>query len=103
MKRNGDATPKIIFMWSILFVGTGAIAFLTVLAFPEKKEGIPEPEYQRFAATASEGVAGGAMMACIATAMLPEVSTNTPIPYRYWEHIDDQHYTKLVLTSKPRP
>ena len=75
MKRNGDATSKIIFMWSILFVGTGAIAFLTVLAFPEKKEGIPEPEYQRFAATASEGVAGGAMMACIATAMLPEVST----------------------------
>lgn len=72
MKRNGDATSKIIFMWSILFVGTGAIAFLTVLAFPEKKEGIPEPEYQRFAATASEGVAGGAMMACIATAMLPE-------------------------------
>ena len=29
--------------------------------------------YQRFVATASEGIAGGAMMACIATAMLPEV------------------------------
>ena len=28
MKRNGDATAKIIFMWTILFIGTGAIAFI---------------------------------------------------------------------------
>lgn len=72
MKRNGDSTKKIICMWFVLFVGTGFIAALTVLIFPEKKPGMEDPAYQVFVSVAAEGLAAGSMMACIATAMLPE-------------------------------
>lgn len=80
MYRNGDSITKIICMWNILFLGTGFIAFLTALIFPGKchtegKEGVRVcefPVFVNFLASASEGLAGGSMMACISTAMLPE-------------------------------
>lgn len=86
MYRQGDSLVKILCMWSSLFLGTGLVAFLTALAFPGRCHHVDaglleaEPHAQEcefpgivnFIASASEGLAGGSMMACISTAMLPE-------------------------------
>lgn len=80
MFRGGDSMCKIMCMWSALFLGTGAIAFLTSLIFPghchteeDLEESVCEfPGFVNILASASEGLAGGSMMACISTAMLPE-------------------------------
>jgi len=79
MFRNGDSAAKIMCMWSALFLGTGVIAFLTALIFPgecrtnELGETVCSfPSSVGILAVASEGLAGGSMMACISTAMLPE-------------------------------
>jgi len=80
MFRSGDPVWKILSMWSALFVGTGAVAFLTALIFPghchKGDEHSPKvcefPYTVNIIASASEGLAGGSMMACISTAMLPE-------------------------------
>jgi ZIP family zinc transporter len=78
MYKGGDSLCKIMCMWNVLFVGTGLIAFLTSLVFPghcktkDERTICEFPSHVNFIASASEGLAGGAMMACISTAMLPE-------------------------------
>jgi len=73
MFRSGDPVWKILSMWSALFIGTGAVAFLTALIFPghchKGDENAPKvcefPATVNIIASASEGLAGGSMMACI--------------------------------------
>lgn len=72
MARQGDSACKIICMWSSLFVGTGLIAGFTALCFPSDHHEGDNTKVQDIIGALSEGLAGGSMMACISTAMLPE-------------------------------
>lgn len=69
MVKHGDSSTKIFMMWMSLCIGTGTLAAITAALTPSRHVGSFE---QRVSAAAAEGLAGGSMMACISTAMLPE-------------------------------
>jgi len=76
VKRHNVAGWKIVSMWLLLCVGTGAIACLTAWLLPAgmMEKGAYKPRYfwvGIFGAIV-EGMAGGAMLACISNVMLPD-------------------------------
>ena len=65
-----DPKMQIFMMWFSLCIGTGVLACLTAALTPD---GDAVSSFNvRAVAAAAEGLAGGSMMACISTAMLPE-------------------------------
>lgn len=78
----GISSWKIISMWALLFVFTGIIASLTAFLLPDdmlaKRHAPGGPIYQRkysylrSVGAFIEGIAGGAMLACVANVMLPD-------------------------------
>jgi len=58
----------ILGLWTLLLVLTAGLAGLAALAYPRSGA----PFHWRLAVAAIEGVAGGAMLACIAAVMLPQ-------------------------------
>ncbi|MBN1627069.1 MAG: cyclic nucleotide-binding domain-containing protein [Deltaproteobacteria bacterium] len=67
MKRQGTGFGRIFWMWMSLCVMTGLGALVGALIFPAHPEGT-----MRYAISAIEGIAGGAMLTMIAETMLPE-------------------------------
>jgi len=59
---------KIIGMWIVLMLMTGCLASLACMAYPIGEV----PFWVHIFSAAIEGLAGGAMLACIAAVMLPE-------------------------------
>mmetsp|Transcript_119665 Transcript_119665/g.238345 ORF Transcript_119665/g.238345 Transcript_119665/m.238345 type:complete len:370 (-) Transcript_119665:54-1163(-) len=76
VRRHNVAGWKIVFMWLVLCIGTGAIACFTAWLLPAgmMEKGAYKPKYfwvGIFGAVV-EGIAGGAMLACISNVMLPD-------------------------------
>lgn len=81
LRKVGVASWKILTLWTVLFLGTGALASLTAWLLPDRMLNthtkLPtdyrsEYWYLRLLGSLIEGFAGGAMLACIANVMLPE-------------------------------
>lgn len=64
----GLAKWKIVAMWVVLMLMTGILACLACMAYPVGDV----PFWVHIFSAAVEGLAGGAMLACIAAVMLPE-------------------------------
>lgn len=72
LRDQGVSTAKIMAMWTSVFVMTGVLAFLGSLSLQFFSEG-EQAETVRFSASAGlQGLTGGAMLAMVSTAMLPE-------------------------------
>lgn len=76
MSQGGVSSVKIVSMWGSLCVMVGALAgascFLLTYFFPTYPGGEDLPQTLLFSVAVIEGLTGGAMIACIATVMLPE-------------------------------
>jgi hypothetical protein len=76
MKQGGVSNVKIVSMWTSLCIMVGVLAglacFLIKHFFPTYPHGDNLPQGLLIAVAVIEGITGGAMIACIATVMLPE-------------------------------
>lgn len=76
VKRHDVAGWKIVSMWLLLCIGTGAIACFTAWLLPPgmMEKGTYKPRYfwVGIFGAVIEGMAGGAMLACISNVMLPD-------------------------------
>lgn len=76
MRQGGVSSSKIIAMWTGLMVMVGGLAgaacFLLTHFFPSYPHGNDLPQTLLISVAIIEGITGGAMIACIATVMLPE-------------------------------
>jgi len=64
---------KILAMWTVLFLLTGLLAMVGSLIMPEDvKRGSSLETIRDISTSAMEGITGGAMLAMVSTAMLPE-------------------------------
>lgn len=77
LREVGVGSWRIVAMWFLIFVITGLLACFTAWALPENmlnKETTYRTEfwYLRLMGATIEGIAGGAMLACIANVMLPD-------------------------------
>mmetsp|Transcript_8895 Transcript_8895/g.22941 ORF Transcript_8895/g.22941 Transcript_8895/m.22941 type:complete len:402 (-) Transcript_8895:89-1294(-) len=73
LKSQGMSTPRIMAMWMTVFLMTGMMAMVGSLIMPvHVAKGSILERVRDLTTSASEGLTGGAMLAMIATAMLPE-------------------------------
>jgi zinc transporter ZupT len=76
MRQGGVPRAQIVCMWGGLCLMVGALAggacFLLLFFFPTYPDGADLPHLLIIAVAVIEGITGGAMIACIATVMLPE-------------------------------
>jgi len=76
MRQGGVSSSKIIAMWTGLCVMVGVLAgsacFFLKYFFPTYPGGKDLPQSLLISVAIVEGITGGAMIACIATVMLPE-------------------------------
>lgn len=73
LKDQGVSTSKIMVMWSSVFVITGVLAFFASWAMPDDvSEGSTVYQVRSSTTAGLEGLTGGAMLAMVSTAMLPE-------------------------------
>jgi len=76
MRQGGVSCMRIVSMWGGLCLMVGALAgvacFTLNYFFPTYPGGDDLPQSLLFAVAVIEGITGGAMIACIATVMLPE-------------------------------
>jgi len=81
MRQGGVSRLKIVGMWSGLCVGVGLLAgfacFMLKHFFPTYPGGDDLPQGLLIGVAVVEGITGGAMIACIASVMLPEAFTRT--------------------------
>lgn len=73
LKDRSMGKYKIIFMWTVIFLTTGLLAMIGSLIMPaDVTKGSPLDKLRDTWTAASEGLTGGAMLAMVSTAMLPE-------------------------------
>mmetsp|Transcript_33446 Transcript_33446/g.106008 ORF Transcript_33446/g.106008 Transcript_33446/m.106008 type:complete len:413 (-) Transcript_33446:169-1407(-) len=73
LRQHGVPRARIVFMWTTVFISTGLLALLGSLILPDNIPPDSRLSKVRTVATSSmEGLTGGAMMAMVSTAMLPE-------------------------------
>lgn len=73
LQREGMLTHKNLLLWSSVFVVTGFLAMIGSLVVPDQLSASPRIEqYTDDFTVCLEGLAGGAMLAMVATAMIPE-------------------------------
>jgi len=81
MRQGGVSRLRIVGMWSGLCVGVGALAgfacFMLKHFFPSYPGGDHLPQGLLISVAVVEGITGGAMIACIASVMLPEALHRT--------------------------
>jgi zinc transporter ZupT len=75
--KHGIARWKVVAMWGFLCIFTGVLACATAYALPDSmlsKRGEYKKEYSHLKIIGAliEGMAGGAMLACISNVMLPD-------------------------------
>mmetsp|Transcript_55334 Transcript_55334/g.117975 ORF Transcript_55334/g.117975 Transcript_55334/m.117975 type:complete len:476 (+) Transcript_55334:187-1614(+) len=71
--KQGMSTTKVFAMWTTVFVVTGLLALVGSWIMPDHVEpGSTADKVRDFSTACMEGLTGGAMLAMISTAMLPE-------------------------------